>query len=328
MLYATILILFQYKISCGNIFSQYETNNITSANIESIMQKNYTTDEIINYNCTLNYFPNDFIFSNIMSLLFINLFGLLYSIYIEKINRQIYLRMFTSRKIIESNEFTTIVKNKIVYSILPPSIATEVLNGKYEINESFNKITVVYVKIVGLDLLFYYNKLNNTVSNDLYEEKPKNEDCINIVKTIFEELDLICDFYGMEKLFFNNDGEYVFCSSLQKSLVDNNTIFNACCAAIDIRNFIASFAKQINFEPLKTKIGIYSDELVINLKFTNGYRFEIFGKSIRMAKRFSFYTETNREIRIGKYCYRCSGAVMQRHNVAVLYWCNVAEAPA
>ena len=73
------------------------------------------------------FYPNTMLISNSISLLFINIFGLIYNVYIEKINRQNYLRSFTAKKIVLASDFSTIVTNKIVYSILPPTLVSSIV---------------------------------------------------------------------------------------------------------------------------------------------------------------------------------------------------------
>lgn len=90
-----------------------------------------------------------------------------------------------------------IITYKIVYSILPPSFANKVLNGEFKINEYYLSIATVFVKINGLDLLFYYSKMNNSCLNNQFNNRPENSDCIALINMIYEELDAICDFYGM-----------------------------------------------------------------------------------------------------------------------------------
>lgn len=98
IIYGTLLILNQHQILCINPTSFFLNRSVEMKPAQT------SNNEFMKEECILNYFPNDFVLTNVISLLFINIFGLLYNIYIGKINLQIYLRKYTSQKIIDSSD--------------------------------------------------------------------------------------------------------------------------------------------------------------------------------------------------------------------------------
>lgn len=278
-------------------FHTFNENGIFFPVLYFLMSLVYITVLLFYEKDLIEIFPNDMLINNSVTLLFINVFGFSYNYYIEKIYRQIYLRTFASKKIVNSCDFSSVVTCKTIYSLLPQTLAKMVLNGKTIIQKPFFNTVVVYVKLYGIEELFYQCSNNKDCDIDIYMQRPNRKQCIDIVHFIFEELDSICDFYAMEKLYFNNNYEYVMCSNL--SIKDYNRVHNACRAAIDIRNFICSFADQLKFYFLQCSIGVYRSDLDVDLQFSTKYKFDIFGKALNKAKVLSKNCKIN-HIHIGK----------------------------
>ena len=155
---------------------------------------------------------------------------------------------------------------KLLLNILPPSIAKELKEGKINIANGFNCVTILFADIVG------FTKLSEAIPP---------QDLVNLLNEIFSAFDYLTEKYNLEKIKTIGDA-YMVASGLP-ILRDDHAIAMSQMA-LEMCQEIAHFKTKHGFN-ISLRIGINTGAVVAGVIGKKKFIYDLWGDAVNTASR-------------------------------------------
>ena len=164
---------------------------------------------------------------------------------------------------------------KLLLNILPETIAERLKSNEKTIADSFTHATVLFSDIVG------FTDLSTRLSA---------QDLVRLLNQLFTEFDLLCEYYGIEKIKTIGDS-YMAVAGVPDFHEDHAEL--VAKMAIDMRNTTASFVAATG-EKIAIRIGLHSGPVVAGVIGLKKFVYDLWGDTVNLASRMESTGEPGR----------------------------------
>lgn len=181
---------------------------------------------------------------------------------LEKLNKQINLQKLA----LETEKAKT---DKLLQSILPKSVAKELLDKGYSRPRQYDRVSILFADVIGF--------------SDLAKKSPPIK-LVNQLDYYFYVFDEIIEQYGMEKI--KTIGDCYMCAGGIPEVNENNAIITVL-TGLKIQQFIGKFKEEQTGETpgFTLRLGIHTGEVVAGVVGKNKFAYDIWGDAVNIASR-------------------------------------------
>ncbi|MDA1353882.1 MAG: HAMP domain-containing protein [bacterium] len=189
-------------------------------------------------------------------------------LFVQQTQLQDYSRTLEERvhKRTQELEHEKLKSDQLLRNILPETIAERLKSNEKTIADTFPEATVIFSDIVGFTAL---------------SARLSAQDLVNLLNQLFTEFDLLCEFYGIEKIKTIGDA-YMAVAGVPDFRDDHAEI--VAQMAIDMRNTTESFVAATG-EKIDIRIGLHSGPVVAGVIGLKKFVYDLWGDTVNLASR-------------------------------------------
>jgi len=176
-----------------------------------------------------------------------------------------YLRN-KERELFQQVETEKRKSEKVLYNVLPQSVAERLKNGEQTIAESIPEVTVIFADLVG------FTKLSADISPD---------ELVMLLNHIFRSFDRIVKKYNLEKIKTIGDA-YMAAGGI--SPYTENHAIRCLAMSIDALNIIEIFNQNSDIK-LSIRIGLCTGPVVAGVIGSTRFSYDLWGDTVNIASR-------------------------------------------
>ena len=175
--------------------------------------------------------------------------------------RTLQLQEANDRLVVEQDK-----SEKLLLNILPASIAEQLREGRHNIADGFNEVTILFADIVG------FTQLSAYVSP---------EKLVGMLNEIFSQFDGLCDRHGVEKIKTIGDA-YMVAAGLPIPRADHAAAIAEM--ALDMRSAAKGFRERHDID-IRLRIGINTGPAVAGTIGKSKFIYDLWGDAVNIASR-------------------------------------------
>ena len=185
----------------------------------------------------------------------------------EKINHLEFQQAYQKMEQDKLMEMTRLQeKEALLHDILPSYVAERIIQGEKTIAEEYQDMTIMFADIVGF----------TSLSEHLHPSQ-----IIELLNTIYSDLDSLAEKHGIEKIKTIGDAYMAICNSEENSFEHKNRILSF---AMEILHTCDNISLP-NGKKLQMRIGIHSGPTVTGVIGTKKLSYDVWGDAVNTASR-------------------------------------------
>jgi len=165
-------------------------------------------------------------------------------------------------------------QERLLFDILPSSIAKRILNGEKTISEHKENACILFADIVG------FTEISQSISSD--------ELVMNLNK-IFQSFDSLAKKHAIEKIKTIGDSYMVMSNQNVDNVYPSNSIAMFAIELLESSKLLKFGSKQ-----LEVRIGIHIGDIVCGVIGGHKYSYDIWGDAVNVASRMESYSKPDR----------------------------------
>jgi class 3 adenylate cyclase/Tfp pilus assembly protein PilF len=162
---------------------------------------------------------------------------------------------------------------KLLFNVLPPSIARRMIEGEHLIAEKLQNVSVLFADIVN------FTKLSQLISA---------EELVQGLNTMFSAFDSIADKYHLEKIKTIGDA-YMVVAGAPEPRADHALAIASM--AIEMMEAMHQFRSKSTGKEIHIRIGIHSGEVVAGVIGKKKFSYDLWGDAVNTASRMETHGE-------------------------------------
>ena len=165
---------------------------------------------------------------------------------------------------------------QLLHNVLPPSIASKMLDGATLIAEKLDNVSVLFADIVN------FTKLSQIISA---------EDLVAGLDRIFTEFDALAEKHGLEKIKTIGDS-YMVVGGAPDPRVDHAEAIAQM--AFDMMHAMKQFTSIATGESITIRIGIHCGDVVAGVIGKKKFAYDLWGDAVNTASRMESHGESGK----------------------------------
>ena len=165
-------------------------------------------------------------------------------------------------------------QERLLYDILPSSIAKRILNGEKTISEHRSNVCILFADIVG------FTEISQAISPDML---------VSDLNIVFQEFDSLAKKHSIEKIKTIGDSYMAMSHQGISKIHPAISIANFALEMLQVIKTIAFGSKN-----LQVRIGIHIGDIISGVIGGHKYSYDIWGDAVNIASRMESYSDPNR----------------------------------